>query len=100
MALTNKQRKRFRTIAHSLKPVVTVSANGLSAPVIKEINRALDDHEMIKIKLLAADRESRKQLIERICRDTKSENIQEIGKVLVILRESREPQARLSNLLR
>ncbi|MFT7222507.1 MAG: RNA-binding protein [Cellvibrionaceae bacterium] len=100
MAPTNEQKKRFRSIAHSLKPTVTISSNGLSESVLAEIDRALNDHELIKIKLMIADRESREQLTADICRISQSELIQAVGKIIVILREAKRPKIRLSNLRR
>ena len=100
MTLTNQQKKFFRSIAHSLKPTVTIAGNGLSEPVLAEINRALDDHELIKIKLAVGDRQQRRQLMEAICRSTNSQVVQMIGRVIVILRETKTPKANLSNLPR
>ena len=45
--LTPKQKKRFRAIGHTLRPVVTIAEKGLTASVNGEINRALNDHELI-----------------------------------------------------
>ena len=48
---TNQDIKQLRAIGHKLKPVVTIAGNGLSEGVITELDRALQDHELIKIKL-------------------------------------------------
>ena len=63
MNINTKSRKQFRAIGHRLNPVVIVS-NGLSDNVDKEIERALGDHELIKIRINADDREEKKQLID------------------------------------
>ena len=49
--MNGKLKKKLRTIGHGLKAVVTVADNGLSENVIAELNRALDDHELIKVKM-------------------------------------------------
>ena len=59
MPLKASQKKNLRALAHHLKPLVTVADNGLSEPVVAEIERALDDHELVKIKL-RSDRQQRK----------------------------------------
>jgi RNA-binding protein len=100
MSLTNEQKKHYKTIGHSLKPVVTVAGNGLSDAVIAEMERALNDHELIKVKLSIADRESRKQAIDYISDQTGALVVQEIGKVVLIFRAAKKPNPKLSNLLR
>jgi RNA-binding protein len=62
----NKTRKQFRAIGHRLHPVVIIS-NGISDNVDNEIDRALTDHELIKIRINAADREEKKALVTSIC---------------------------------
>ncbi len=100
MPVSAERRKQFRQIGHNLKPVVMVAEKGLSEGVLEELNRALEDHELIKVKIAINDRESRKAAIEALCKTTKAEVIQEIGKVALIFRAAREPNAKLSNILR
>jgi len=49
MSLSTATKKQYRTIGHGLNPVVTIAGNGLSAGVMAEIDRALEDHELIKV---------------------------------------------------
>ncbi len=100
MSLSNEQKKHYRSIGHSLKPVVTIAGNGLTETVLAEIERALTDHELIKIKLVIEDRETRKQAIQDISDQTNATVVQEIGKVVLLLRPAKKPNPKLSNLLR
>lgn len=100
MKLAPQEKKHFRTIAHSLSPVVTIAQKGLTESVNEEIERALKEHELIKIKIFAADRESRKALTLEICKAANAQLIQSIGNVAVIFRAAEKPNPRLSNLLR
>lgn len=100
MPLTSAIKKQYRAIAHHLDPVVIVSENGLSEGLIAEIDRALNDHELIKVRISVADRESKKLLIEEIRRLTNAELVQTIGKMAVLFRVADEQNARLSNLVR
>ena len=97
---SKKDIKQMRSIGHKLKPVVTVAGNGLSDGVRMEIERALGDHELIKIKLVAGERAARDALAQEICQQNGAELIQAIGNVILILRRSAEPDPRLSNLIR
>ncbi len=98
--LTTERKKRFRAIGHNLKPIVTVAGNGLSETVIAELNRALNDHELIKIKLVFDDRSDRQLAIEEICKITDAINVQSIGKVVLLYKAAKKPNPKLSNLLR
>ena len=49
MSLTTDQKKRLRTRAHTLNPIVMVGGNGLTENVQLEVDRALEDHELIKV---------------------------------------------------
>jgi putative YhbY family RNA-binding protein len=84
------QRRALRADAHHLHPVVSISQNGLSATVIKEIDRALAAHELIKIKLYGIERQDRDSLMGEICSQLNCSPVQQIGNILVIWREKPE----------
>ncbi len=86
MALTTKERQHLKARAHKLKPVIMVGNNGVTPAVIKEIDRALDDHELIKIRIQCTDRELRQQLLTEICEGSQSELVQKIGAIGVFYR--------------
>ena len=96
----NQDIKQLRAIGHKLKPVVTVAGNGVSDAVLAELDRALNDHELIKIKLAVGSRTARATVGQEICDRSGAEMIQRIGNVMVILRRTAKPDPRLSNLIR
>ncbi len=65
-ALSIQERKRLRQIGHALNPVVMIGGQGLTEGVIEETNRALNDHELIKVKIAGEDREARGQVIDAL----------------------------------
>ncbi len=95
--LTAQKKKQFRSIGHKLKPVVMVAGNGLSENVLAEIERALSDHELIKIKIALEEREDRRATIAEIQRVTKCEIVQTIGKIVLVYRQADKPNPKLSN---
>lgn len=98
MTLTADRKKQYRNLGHKLKPVVTVAGNGLSETVMTELNRALEDHELIKVKVVVEDREKRKEVIMQMCRKSHSEVVQEIGKVALLYRKAKKQNLKLSNI--
>jgi RNA-binding protein len=92
--------KQLRAVGHKLKPVVTVAGNGLTDNVLAELDRALTDHELIKIKLAVGAREARSEMAKQICEKSGAELVQSIGGIIVLLRRSEKPDPRLSNLIK
>lgn len=92
-------RKQLRAIGHHLNPVVIVS-NGLTEGVLAELERALNDHELLKIRINAADRDEKHELITAICKQLGAELVQMSGHIALLLRPALKPKAELSNLLR
>ncbi|OUS03768.1 RNA-binding protein [Gammaproteobacteria bacterium 54_18_T64] len=100
MTLSNDDKKHLRGIGHKLKPVVTIADKGLTDSVLAELSRALDDHELIKVKVSLSDREAKKATIEQACQRLKAELVQTIGHVILLFRRADKPNPKLSNLLR
>ncbi len=98
MAISKENKKHYRNIGHGLKPVVTVAGKGLTDTVMAELNRALDDHELIKVKLEVADRVARSELSSDLCAQLDAELIQDIGKTTLIFRASEKPKLKTSNI--
>lgn len=85
-----KDRQHLKAQAHALSPVIILGANGLTEAVHAEIEKALDAHELIKIRVNAEDKTERELLIEEIVEMHKAELIQKIGHILVVFRENPE----------
>lgn len=89
--MTPAQRRELRARAHTLKPVILLGDAGLSDAVLAEADRALHDHELIKVRLPGVERESREQMAVRLCEQLGAEKIQAIGHVCVIFRANPPP---------
>lgn len=100
MPLTQEQKKQYKSIGHHLKPVLTVADNGLTEGVLAELERALGDHELIKIKVNILDRESRLEAIAELCKAGKAELVQVIGKMALLYRRNVNVNKQLSNIHR
>ncbi len=100
MSLSSREKKRFRQIAHHLDAVVTIGDQGVSEGVIHETKRALDDHELIKVKLALTEREDRKVAATELAGACAAELVHSIGKVIVLYRHNPKANPKLSNVLR
>ncbi|ACA31228.1 ribosome assembly RNA-binding protein YhbY [Histophilus somni] len=95
MTLSTKQKQFLKGLAHHLNPVVMLGTNGLTEGVLAEIDNALNHHELIKVKISGAERETKQLIIEAIIRETQASAVQAIGHVLVLYRPSNEPKIQL-----
>ena len=100
MALDQAKIKKLRSIGHSLKPVVMVSENGMSENLYAELERALNDHELIKVKFAFEDREDKQEAIAAVIEQTGAELVQTIGKIALLYRLAKKTNKKLSNLHR
>ena len=94
MALSPKEKHELRAQAHHLKPVVMVGDKGLTENVMNEIEIAIYHHELIKIKVAGADKESREEAVTFICDTLKCESVQSIGNILVLYKKSIEKKTK------
>jgi RNA-binding protein len=100
MSLSQAQKKAYRSIGHHLNPVVTVSENGISEGVLGELDRALADHELIKIKLALPEREERAAMLDELLQASRADLVQSIGKTALLYRRNPQVNPRLSNVQR
>lgn len=96
-ALSIHERKRLRQIGHALNPVVMIGGQGLTENVIEETNRALNDHELIKVKISGEDRAA---VIDALVEATGAESVQKIGKIVLLYKKANKQNQNLSNLVR
>ena len=100
MSLTSSQKKTLRRIAHHLDAVVQVGEQALTDGVVQETDRALRDHELIKIRINSGEREDRNDLGDALATACDAEIVQRIGKVAVLYRVNPKADPKLSNLHR
>lgn len=90
MTITKLKKLQLKQQAHKLKPIVIIGANGLTNEVHIEIDRGLNDHELMKIRVNANDRDERRAMTSAICEHHQAELITTIGHIIVIYRQRKE----------
>lgn len=84
--LSGKAARRLRALAHGLDPVVAIGKEGLSEGVLSATERALGDHELVKVKLPDIERGERTALAERLALSTRAQLAGTLGRVAILYR--------------
>ena len=95
-SITSSKKKKFRQIGHHLKPIVTVGNSGITGGVIDEMQRALNDHELIKVKLKIEEKSERAREVKDLSTALNAHLIQLIGKNALLYKKN--PGAKSSSL--
>ena len=88
--LTNKQRRALRALAHSLKPVVHVGKDGITEQVIMAVDDAIFSHELIKVRILEAASENRRDAARELATRAGAELVSLVGRMVVLYRQHPE----------
>ena len=88
--LTSAQTRFLRGQAHDLKAMLQVGGKGITDALVKEIDLALENHELVKVKIAASDREARDAMIEQITSRTDAALVQRIGHTAAIYRPGKD----------
>jgi RNA-binding protein len=86
MELSEKQKKHLRRLAHPLSPIVMLGNAGLTDGVVNELDRALNDHELVKVSARVGERAARNEVLSTLAARTSAELVQRIGNVGVFYR--------------
>ena len=84
--LNGDQRSQLRGLAHGLKPVVQVGHAGATEMVARQLDVALYDHELVKVKVLNNYEGELDDVAVALCEATGSACVQQIGRVLLFYR--------------
>jgi RNA-binding protein len=89
-ALSNPQKRYLRGLAHDLKPVLLVGAKGVTPGVLAELDAALEQHELIKVRIAASDREEREAWIDALVEGGDAALAGRIGHVAILYRRRKD----------
>ena len=86
MHLSEKQKKHLRRLAHALNPIVMLGNAGLTDNIVNELDRALSDHELVKVAARVCAREARNAALTALAARTSADLVQRVGHVGVFYR--------------
>lgn len=87
--LSGKQKSFLRSKAHHLTPIFQIGKGGLTEPIIKQIEEALEARELIKVSILQNCEEDKSDIAAHL-QEAGMEVVQIIGKIIVVYKESQE----------
>ena len=88
--LSAAHRKHRRRLGHDRNPVVLIGNAGLGPNLITEMDRALSDHELVKVRARVGDRDLRDELLAELATATNAELVHRIGHVALYYRANQE----------
>ncbi|AEF96146.1 ribosome assembly RNA-binding protein YhbY [Methanotorris igneus] len=85
--LTSKAKRILRAKSHEIKPVVWIGKEGVDK-VIEEVKRQLKDRGLIKVKIrrTALIYMDKKEIAEKLAKETDSEIVSIVGHVITLFR--------------
>jgi RNA-binding protein len=88
--LSGKQRRYLRSLGHHLEPVVQLGKSGLTDGVIAAVDAALEEHELVKVRIGTECPEDRKDVAERLGPSVRGEVAQVLGRTLLVYRKRKK----------
>ena len=97
LALTGAQKSFLRSLGQTMDGQLTIGREGITAPVVVELEKLFARHELIKVKLLA-ERDERDALCAAIEEKTGAAEAGAVGKTAIFYRQHAEPKKRTIEL--
>ncbi|MGD8366775.1 MAG: YhbY family RNA-binding protein [Desulfobacterales bacterium] len=98
-ALKGFEKKYLRGLAHALRPVVIVGRQGVTGALLKSVEQALNDHELIKIKFNEfKEKEQKAEILSKIESATGCQVAGLIGHTAICFRSHPDPEKRSIHL--
>ncbi len=85
--LSARQRKHLKGLAHNLDPVVRVGKASVTEGVVAEAQKALEAHELVKVRIELDDGEQRRRIATQLAESTESDLVGTIGKIAILFRQ-------------
>ncbi|MBC8073313.1 MAG: ribosome assembly RNA-binding protein YhbY [Deltaproteobacteria bacterium] len=97
--VSTRARAHLRSLAHHLEPTVQIGGDGLSESVRSAIEVALDQHELIKVRLGPAFTGERREAARELAESVRADLTQVIGRVIVLYRPRKKPDPKRPSIV-
>jgi RNA-binding protein len=97
VVLNGKQRRTLRGLAHGKTSILQIGKSGASQALLDELDRALETHELVKIRTLRECPTALVEVIELVERSLRASTVGTVGRVAILYRpRQKEPTIDLS----
>jgi RNA-binding protein len=86
MSLSNNQKRHLRSLAHGMAPLANIGGARVSDAVVRHVDELLEARELVKVKLLDAEREEVEEARATLSERCRADVVQVIGGTLVLYR--------------
>lgn len=90
MELKTKHKKLLKSLGHDIHPVVNIGKSNITENIVKKVEKELELHELIKIKIQTGATISTKEIAEELAAKTKSQIIKIIGFTALLFKRNEE----------
>lgn len=88
MALTGKQVRQLRSLAHHLNPIIHIGKSEITDALVKETEAALENRELIKCAVQDGSDLETREAADMLAERTNADVVQVIGHRFSLYRES------------
>lgn len=88
MALTGRQVRQLRSLAHHLNPVIIIGKSDVNEGTVQQANESLEAHELIKCSVLDGSSMTAREAADELAERCHAEVVQVIGRKFSLYRES------------
>lgn len=100
MALTKKQIKQLKAMAHHLNPLIQVGKNDLTDAAVRQADETIEKRELVKCQVMDGSGLTAKEAGEELAGRLHAELVQVIGNRFVLYRASRRDDIERIRLVR
>ena len=98
MEMNSKQRAALRAIANTYEPVLQIGKDGITEPLLKQADDALNARELIKVSVMKNAPMDARECCDILCDNVHAFPVQCIGNRFVIFRKKRK-DSRFTDIL-
>ncbi len=96
--LTGSQKTCLRSLGQTMEPALKVGKGGLTDEFFKELQNHLNARELVKLRFLGADRQTRAELIKHIADKGRCVFAGAVGMTALFYRQNADPSLRVIDL--
>ncbi len=96
--LTGAQKTQLRGLGQKLEPTLKVGRAGVTAELLRELQHLLNQHELVKVRFLGADRDEKEALYAQIADEGRCVCVSAVGHTALFFRRQSDEAKRVVTL--